>query len=329
MRQAVTIYQVAERAGVSISTVSNVLNKPERVSASTRSRVLAAADELGFVPKTEAVNLARRGTGRVGVMAPFTAYSSYLRRLAGVLDAAREQELDVAVYDHESAALAASPALASMPIHGRLDGLIVMGLPIEATIAARLHKRGLPTVAVDADSDLFSTVITDDAAGGRLGAEHLLSRGHERFGYLLERQVSDYESQARSRFQGFARAVRDAHHHDVIVETTDNSLDAARAVATRLLAREDRPTAVMAHHDLLALGVLLAARDLGLRVPDDVAVVGFDDGDIAMAADLTTVRQPFEESGKAAVRLLLRHMTGTELRSTTSLELRLVRRSTA
>lgn len=323
----VTIYEVADRAKVSISTVSNVLNKPERVSPATRARVLAAADELGFVPKVQAVSLARRGTGRIGVMAPFTSYGSYLRRLSGVLTAATEVEIDVLVFDHESAALAASPVLASMPIHGRLDGLIVMGLPIERGIAERLRERRLPTVAVDADSDLFSRIVIDDTEGGRVAARHLLGRGHRSFGYLLERQVSDYESQAIRRLAGFKEIVT-AEQGEIAVATSANSVDAARQAAADLLDADVRPTAIMAHHDLLAVGVLLAARDRGLRVPADIAVMGFDDGEAAAAADLTTVRQPFEESGSSALSVLLGHIGGSELRSTTTLDVQLVRRST-
>jgi DNA-binding LacI/PurR family transcriptional regulator len=323
----VTIYEVAERAQVSISTVSNVMNKPDRVSSATRERVLAAAYELGFVPKVQAVSLARRGTGRIGVMAPFTSYGSYLRRLSGVLAAATELEIDVVVFDHESAASASSPVLASMPIHGRLDGLIVMGLRIEDAIAERLRERNLPTVAVDAESALFSRVVIDDNDGGRLAARHLRDRGHRRVGYLLERQVSDYESQAIVRLSGF-REVFDTAGGEVIVATSDNSVDAARQAASVLLDSADRPSAVMAHHDALAVGVLLAARDRGLRVPDDVAVMGFDDGDAATAADLTTVRQPFEESGTTALSVLLGHMDGSGLRSTTVLDVSLVERST-
>jgi len=323
----VTIYDVADRAKVSISTVSNVLNKPDRVSAATRARVLAVADELGFVPKVQAVSLARRGTGRIGVMAPFTSYSSYLRRLSGLLTAAADLEIDVVVFDHESAALASSPVLASMPLHGRLDGLIVMGLPIEDAIAERLRERSLPTVAVDADSVLFSRVIIDDQGGGRLAAGHLRDRGHRRIGYLLERQVSDYESQAIRRLSGF-REVIGAAGGEVIVADSDNSVDAARQAAAVLLDAPDRPSAVMAHHDALAVGVLLAARDRGLRVPDEVAVMGFDDGEAATAADLTTVRQPFEESGTAALNVLLSHIDGSSLRSTTVLDVRLVKRAT-
>ncbi|EXG82709.1 LacI family DNA-binding transcriptional regulator [Cryptosporangium arvum] len=323
----VTIYEVAERAQVSISTVSNVLNKPDRVSPATRARVLAAADELGFVPKAQAVSLARRTTGRIGVMAPFTAYGSYLRRLAGVLSAAAELEIDVVVFDHESAASASSPVLASMPIHGRLDGLIVMGLPIEDAIAERLRERRLATVVVDAGSALFSRVMVDDNEGGRLAAAHLRDRGHRRVGYLLEAQASDYESQAIKRLAGFEQVLT-AAGGEVVVATSENSVDGARRAASALLGAANRPTAVMAHHDLLAVGVLLAARDRGLRVPADVAVMGFDDGESATAADLTTVRQPFEESGRAALNILLGHVDGSRVRSTTVLDVQVIERST-
>ncbi|GIF22889.1 LacI family transcriptional regulator [Actinoplanes tereljensis] len=322
-----TIYEVADRAQVSISTVSNVLNKPDRVSPATRERVLAAADELGFIPKMQAVSLARRGAGRIGVMAPFTSYGSYLRRLSGLLTAATELEIDVMVFDHESAALASSPVLASMPIHGRLDGLIVMGLRIEDAIAERLRERSLPTVAVDADSTLFSRVVIDDNAGGRLAAAHLRDRGHRHVGYLLERQVSDYESQAIKRLTGFQEVIG-AAGGTVVVADSDNSVGAARQAAAALLDSPDRPGAIMAHHDALAVGVLLAARDRGLRVPGDVAIMGFDDGEAATAADLTTVRQPFEESGSVALGVLLGHIGGSELRSTTVLDVGLVERST-
>ena len=114
----------------------------------------------------------------------------------------------------------------------------------------------------------------------------------------------------------------------MVVATSDNSVAEARRAAASLLDVADRPSAVMAHHDALAVGVLLAARDRGLRVPGDVAVMGFDDGEAATAADLTTVRQPFEESGSTALAVLLSHIDGADLRSTTVLDVRLVERST-
>ena len=137
-RQTVTIYDVAARAGVGISTVSNTLNKPDRVSPKTRKRVLDAAAELGFVPKSEAVSRARRGVGRIGVIAPFVSYNSYMRRLAGVLEVMNRNNLEVCIFDEESAAAKSSLLLSQLPLNSRLDGLIIMGIPLDDDAAQRL-----------------------------------------------------------------------------------------------------------------------------------------------------------------------------------------------
>jgi DNA-binding LacI/PurR family transcriptional regulator len=302
--QVVTIYDVAREAGVSISTVSNALNRPDRVSAATRERVLSAADRLGFVPKPAAVSQARRGAGCIGVLAPFTSYASYYQRLTGVLTGLRDSGLEVRLVDIESAAAATSPVLAASAIRGHLDGLIVMGEQIEDSVELRLHERGMPTVVVDARSERFSVVTIDDLQGGDLAARHLLGLGHRRVGYLTEWQASDYESQARRRLDGFRRAVDAVPGTTLVVGTSGPTATEATQAALRMLSAPDRPTAVMAHYDELAVGVLHAARELGLRVPADLSVMGCDDGPSAAAVDLTTVRQPFAESGTTAVRVL-------------------------
>lgn len=323
-----TIYDVAEHAGVSISTVSNVLNKPERVAVGTRRRVLQVADDLGYLPKATAIDLARKQTGRIGVVAPFSTYPSYLRRLVGVMRATKAQAVDISLIDQESAATASSPLLASMPIRGVVDGLIVMGAPIEESTEERLATRGLPVVLVDADSDRFSVVNIDDHGAGRRAARHLVELGHRRIGYLSEQQASDYESQARRRLGGFRSEL--AAHPDVVLTVTqaEGTMAAARAAALTLLDSPDRPTAVMAHFDDLALGVVHAAAELGLDVPGDLSVLGFDDGPAAEAAGLSTIRQPFEESGAVAVGLLLEAIAGTTQRRTTLLDCTVVERRT-
>jgi DNA-binding LacI/PurR family transcriptional regulator len=303
--QNVTIYQVAQAADVSISTVSNALNRPDRVSEATRNRVLEVAHALGYVPKAEAVSLARKAMRRIGVLGPFTTYESYLRRLKGILSEASALGIEVSVFDHESAATASSPLLAGLPIQGQFDGLIVMGKRIEDVIEQRLLERGVPTVVVDADSDRFSVVACDDVAGGRLAARYLHGLGYRTFGYVVERQVSDYESQALRRLAGFRGQLQDFGKCNLTVIESEPSGPAARDAVRHLLAGPDRPHAVMSHFDDMAVGVTLAARELGLHVPSDIAVMGYDDGPMAVAASLTTVRQPFEESGSVATRVLM------------------------
>ncbi|MDQ7908137.1 LacI family DNA-binding transcriptional regulator [Phytohabitans sp. ZYX-F-186] len=330
MTDKVTIYEVAARAGVSISTVSLVLNSPTRVRQATRERVLTAADELGFVPKADAVTRARKGVGRIGVIAPFSSYPSFSRRLAGVFAAIGAEALEVVVFDQQSAASASSPLLASLPITRRLDGLIIMGLPLEDAVVERLRAQRLPTVVLDSPRPRFEAVVTDDEAGGELVARYLAERGHRRFGYVGEAQRSHaYVSPSESRLAGFRRVV-DGGLPDEAVRLVRHDVGQARAATHELLDLADPPTAIFAHDDTLAGGVLAAARDRGLAVPGDLAVVGFDDSDLAQALDLTTVRQPFEESGRLALRALLDQMQGSPTgRRTTVLDLELVVRATA
>lgn len=325
-----TIYDVARAAGVSITTVSNALNRPGRVGKDTRARVLRIADELGYTPKSQAVILARKGMRRIGVLAPFTSYPSFFERLKGVLQEATLAGVEVSVFDYESAATASSPVLASMPIRGQIDGLLVMGQRIEPTVEARLFARSVPTVVVDADSDSFSTVGCDDYAGGSLAADYLVTLGHRKIAYVVERQVTDYESQAVRRLRGFQS--RCAQSPDCALEIVESELGAGvvRSRATELLGRDDRPTAVMCHYDDMAVSVLKAAKDIGLRVPQDVSVMGYDDGPAAEATDLDTIAQPFRESGGVAARLLLAEIASPgQPRITSTLDLRLVARGSS
>ncbi|WP_432991704.1 LacI family DNA-binding transcriptional regulator [Dactylosporangium sp. CA-233914] len=307
MSDAVTIYDVAAHAQVSISTVSQTINRPNRVNAKTRERVLRAIEELQYVPKGVAVSQARRGVGRVGVLAPFTSYDSFRRRLMGVLAESDGTNRDVVVYDHESAAASVSPLLRTLPVTGRLDGLLIMGLPLDDELAEHLSTRRLPTVLVDSSRPEFSTVNIDDEEGGAMLARHLLQRGHTSFAFLREPQESQaFLSQGQRRDRGFLRVLGGAGIDAAAVPTvlTGNDIVSSRRALGEVLALRPAPTAVFAHHDLLAAGLVLEARRQGLRVPEDLAVAGFDDGSVAEAAGLTTVSQPFEESGRIGARLL-------------------------
>ena len=308
MTSKVTIYDVALAAGVSISTVSLALNSPTRVAAATRQKVLSAADDLGFVPKADAVTRARRGVGRIGVIAPFSSYPSFARRLNGVFGPLADGSREVVVFDQESASTTASPLLASLPITQRLDGIVIMALPLDEAIAARLKKQRLATVLVDSVRDDFDCVSTDDRAGGVLVAEHLIERGHRRLAFVGEDQRSHaYVSSSERRLEGFRAAAADALT-PAAVRLVSHGVEEACQATHELLDQPEPPTAIFAHDDVLAAGVLRAARERHLTVPGDLAVVGFDDTDLARALDLTTVHQPFEESGRAGVQLLLERM---------------------
>lgn len=304
-----TIYDVAAAAHVSIATVSNCLNRPELVSEATRRRIHDAIDRLGYSPKSQAVSLARKEMRRIAVVAPFIAYGSFFERLAGVIEVADGSGVEVSVFNIESAATASTPTLANMPIRGQIDGLIVMGERIEESIETRLRDRAVPVVVVDAPSASFPQVVTDDFAGGRLAAEHLLGLRHRRVAYLVERQFTDYASQALTRLQGFSSAFDECPGADVHVVRCEPNSEASYAAAAELLDSADPPTAIMAHYDGMAIGALRAVRehdrDRDRPLKHSTAVIGYDDSPAAAAVGLSTVRQPFRESGTMAMRLLL------------------------
>jgi LacI family transcriptional regulator len=311
----VTIYEVANQAGVSITTVSHVLNRPDRVGAATRERVLNVMDELGFTPKPTAVTLARKGVGRIGVVAPFTSYSSYAVRLSGVLEACADRNLDVVIFDVPSVAAATSPLLRTVPVTGRLDGLLIMGVPLEDVMARRLAQRKLATVLVDSLQQDLNRVNVDDENGGYQIGVHLIERGHRSFTYVSEGQRSDdYVSPAQRRKRGLLRALAEAGLPAAELRhwiAASNDMRGGREAAAAILALDPVPTALIGHHDGLAAGLLTGLRAAGRRVPEETAVVGYDGTELADALDMTTVEQPFAETGRIAAALLLGMLDGS------------------
>jgi DNA-binding LacI/PurR family transcriptional regulator len=328
-----TIYDVAAKAGVSISTVSLALNAPSRVKVATLERIQAVIDELEFVPKIEAMTRARRGVGRIGVIAPFSTYPSFGRRLNGVLAALRGQSYETVIYDHEGAG---TSLLASLPLTRRLDGLIVMSLPLSEQVVDRVLDRNLTTVLVELERPGFSAVTIDNVAGSSIVADLLTRKGHTRYGFVGEGGTKphphDRVLQSEARLLGF-RAALEEHGHslpDQNVRLVGHSLEAASGAAGELLDSPERPTAIFAHDDVLASGVLRAARERDLRIPDELAVVGFDDSELAQHLELTSVRQPFEESGRVAAEMLLAQLRDpTRTLQEVTLKLTLVERATS
>ena len=308
-----TIYDVASRAGVSISTVSHTLNRPQRVNPATRQRVIDAIDELGYVPKAIAMAHARKAVGRVGVLAPFSSYESYTRRLKGILAEAQDEATEIVIFDQESAASATSPLLSALPVSRRLDGLVIMGLPLDDHLAERLLAQGLPTVLVDSNRPELDSITIDDHAAGYCIGRHLIESRRHSIAYVSEAQRSDaYLSQGQLRRNGLRRAVTDAgiDPDQVSHVHTSNDIAGGAAAVQKMLTEQRLPDAVFAHQDIIAAGVLRECQRQGVRVPEDLAVVGFDDGDLAEALDITTIRQPLEESGRLGYRHLREAING-------------------
>ena len=312
-----TIYDVAAKAGVSISTVSLAVNRPDRVSAAARDRVFDAIDELGFVPKSDAVSRARRGVGRIGVVAPFSSYPSFATRLNGVFDELSQQKLatEVVAIDHESAAISDSPLLDSLPVTGRLDGLIIMGITPSTNAILRFQRQGLPMVVVgvvDPDPRML-TVSVDESAGARSVADYLHAKQYERFLYIGEHQESDaYRSQSQLRGASFFDRLHELGVANLRCETVfaENDVRDAEQVIGAALDGASPSVGIFAYCDTFAAGAIRALRRHDWHLPAQAGLVGFDDGPVPLGLGLTTVRQPLRESGQAAARLLLQHLNG-------------------
>lgn len=303
-----TIYDVAKAAAVSIATVSRVLNVPQQVNDATRQRVLAAIDQLNFVPKAEASARARKSAGRIGVLAPFFTYPSFVQRLRGVANVLNGSQYELVVYTVDSAEHYRRQ-LETLPLLRRLDGLIVMSLLIEDSAAKRLLQHNLHTVMVESHHDAFSGVEIDNESGGRLAAEYLIKRGHRQIAFLgIDAEIEGCTlPTSRIRLKGFQAALDQVGLPliDIYVRNAPNHMEAAYQQAKALINLPERPTAIFVTSDILAISALKAVRDQSLQVPADVAVLGFDDLDISDYIGLTTIRQALDESGRVAVELLL------------------------
>ena len=302
-----TIYDVAKRAGVSITTVSRILNTPDKVNAATRERVLTAIDALRFVPKAEARARAMQHTGRIGVVSPFFTAPSFIQRLRGIAETLSPENYELVVYTVDSNDHLQG-YLSSLPLTGNLDGLIILSLPVDDTQARRLVDHGLPAVLIEYPHPKMNCVEIDDMGGGSMAATYLLGKGHRRIAFLGDTNLPEYAIHPVSlRLNGFRQALKKARIKlpDTFVRLAPYSQEQTRQVAKELLNLPEPPTAIFAATDFQALGVLKAARQLSFKVPEQLAVIGFDDLDMAEYADLTTISQHLDESGRLAVEILL------------------------
>jgi len=301
------IRDVARRAGVSPATVSRVLNGSARVTDARRDRVERAIAELGFRPSSLARGLSLGRTGTLGVIAPFFTHWGTVARLRGITDSAASADYDLMIFNVETPRQRAD-ALLKFARRDRVDGLLVVAVPLEDDDVAQLRRERLPVVVLDIDRPEISRVTIDDVAGGRLATEHLLDRGHRSIGFvgdLPDAGLGFTVSERRHRGYHEALAAAGVPADPRLTGLGAYGRAGASALAAAMLAAPDRPTAVFAASDMQAVGVLEAADRAALRVPADLAVVGFDDIEIADVLGLTTVRQPHADIGAEAVRLLL------------------------
>lgn len=305
------IKDVAVRAGVSVGTVSNVLNRPHLVRAETRQRVEAAMVDLAFV-RNESARQLRAGSSRMMAYVFIDAENPFFIDVArGAEDACREHGFAL-IMCNSGEDPAREEDYLSLLLEQRVHGVLVTTADDHGARLRSLPTLGIPVVLVDrgdSDTSAWCSVGADDVHGGELAVRHLLDVGHRHLGFVGGPMCVP---QIRDRLTGARRAVARAGERGVrltVLETDGTTVAAGRSAGRRLAAldAEDRPTAVFCANDLIALGVLQELMLTGLRIPDDVAVVGYDDISFAAAAavPLTSVRQPSRLIGRTAAELLL------------------------
>jgi LacI family transcriptional regulator len=304
----VTIHDVADRAGVSSMTVSRVINGSSRVSIEARGRVEQAISELGYVPSRLARGLSAQRTGTIALLVPDVANPFFTLIVRGAEEVARRAGFGVILSDTRADHTIERDAIEEMIAH-RVDGVLVAPVSDRSREELqRLSRFGIPFVLVDRtvvgiEAD---AVVGDSVGGARRLVEHLLSLGHTRIAMIVE---GDDVSTARDRLRGYVEALEAAgleFDPALVVQATVDPVGGLDGMS-RLLALDERPTAVFTVNNLVAVGAIEAVRRAGYEVPDDVALVCFDDIELAsrLYPFLTVMEQPAETFGTLGAQLLL------------------------
>ncbi|MGH3318609.1 MAG: LacI family DNA-binding transcriptional regulator [Streptosporangiaceae bacterium] len=314
MGRSTSIREVAARAGVSVGTVSNVLNHPDLVSEGTRGRVLAAIDDLGFV-RNESARQLRAGRSRtIGLVVLDVANPFFTDVARGVSVTAGNEGLAVILCSSDDSGESERRYLALLE-EQRVQALLITPIDVSHERLVQLHRRGMAVVLLDRQSSRSDqcSVSIDDIAGGDLAASHLLRKGHRAFTYVTGPLAI---KQCRDRREGAVRALRRASLSEdalAAVEQPAMNAGAGRDAGRRLLASGSPPTAVFCANDLLALGVMRTLLEDGVGIPKDTAVVGYDDIEFAASAavPMTSVRQPRLLLGQTAAEPALNEAEDT------------------
>jgi LacI family transcriptional regulator len=304
-----TVRDIAELAGVSTATVSRVLNERSDVSPATRQVVLDVVEQHRFRLGHSARGLPRSRTRLVAVTVPLVEGTYFAAMLGGIADALDDAGLKLLLLPTRSDR--ARPVPLRMRLRpGTAEGAVLMLPPEPLEELIELQKAGVPITVIDPRVPInegIPCVAATNAAGADAATEHLLRLGHRSIGIITgppgwaateERRQGHHAALARAGLKPQQR----------LTEVGDWQIPSGRTAASRLLDRDERPTAIFAFNDEMAIGTMQAARERGLRVPDDLSVIGFDGverGEL-LTPQLTTVRQPLAEMGRTAVELLLR-----------------------
>ncbi|GAB4363083.1 MAG: LacI family DNA-binding transcriptional regulator [Calditrichia bacterium] len=306
------IVEIAKRAGVSIATVSRALNKNGSVREETRQRILQIANELNYKPNPIARSLSRRKTDTIGVILPELVDEFFTELIRGIDEEAYRDNHYIMVSSSHSQRNILEPLFDFM-LSGRVDGVILMAPTMQNEINQLIHNSRRPVVLINVCKQLNDVVSIniDNQQGAFALVEHLISHGYKKIGMILGAKGN---CDADERFLGYQEALKkyDIPLKPEYIVQGDFTVRSGYYGFIRLMNQGDKPEAVFATNDMMALGVYDAAKNLGIRIPDDVAVGGFDDIYLShlITPRLTTVHVPIAELGTKAVRYLLNMING-------------------
>ncbi|WP_439591248.1 LacI family DNA-binding transcriptional regulator [Microbacterium sp.] len=305
----VSIDEVARHAGVSTATVSRALSGRGHVSEPTRARVEASAKSLGYVVSSSASSLASGRTRNIGVLVPFLDRWFFSTVLSGVASALMRRGYDITLYSLTADHQARLEIFDTFLRRQRVDGVIAISIELGEAETERLVELGMPVIAIGGPNPRLTTLTVDDVAVARLATEHLLALGHREIAHIGASPEFDIDFHIPThRRQGFEQALADAGIpvRPGLFEPADFTIEGGFRAAKQLLGKPGgRPTAIFAASDEMAIGALLAARELGYRVPEDLSVVGIDGHELGEFFRLTTVDQfPLGQGERAADAIL-------------------------
>lgn len=305
---ATTIRDIAKNAGVGVGTVSRVLNNNPAVSQQTRSRVLSVIKKFNYIPNANARRLSLGKTFNIAVIVPFFTMPSVVERLRGIEATLANSEYDLVLYNVESVERR-NFCFLHVPRVQRIDGMLIISLSPHHVDVTHFLQSHVPTVLIDARHDKLNRIVIDDVLGGQQATEYLLSLGHKRIAFVGDVLQNPFNFCSISdRFEGYKKALAQAgigFRPEYHMQSAHGRAQ-SHQMALNLLTLPTPPTAIFAASDTQAFGVLQAAKQLGIHVPHELSVIGYDDIELAPYFDLTTIRQPLFETGRYGAELLLR-----------------------
>ncbi|QEN06647.1 LacI family transcriptional regulator [Oceanispirochaeta crateris] len=313
MNKRATIYDVAEDAEVSITTVSRYLNNPESVKKETGLRISSSMEKLDYIRQGNAGSNASRSFRRVGVLTPFFPAPSFVERLRGMIPYFKEKNFEVIIYTIESPEQLAE-YLSSVPFTRRLDGLILMSIHLTPAQNRLLQASDLHVVMIESDDENYSRILADDQRGGQMAAELFIKKNYLPCAFMGdENQSITYSCHpSELRLKGYMETLQDegVTLPDSLIMESNTTVEDSHRVFRKFLDEGNRVRAIFAMCDLQAIGIMKAAREMNIRIPEDLAVLGFDDIESADWMGLSSISQHLGDSGRISAKLLLELITG-------------------